>query len=936
MALGTEFYADGTPPQICAADAAQSSMEPCCAFGEEKFAEIVGPFETNVSMYTPFRQFNIPSRDFGDAAHGGNDTLGCAAAVMDAAEEMSRGPAFYCNNDGWPNKTDGGVGVARHTISMAAYLMGAAEGSYFSSGLHWSDLIPGTHDKAWPFWPDFKKKLGKPLGPMVRSGMVFTREFEGLSARIDCGKMEASLDWKSDGVQSSPKPLKADDACTTWYDTTTHGSAFRSVKEFGAKGDGKTDDTRAIQAAVDHDRGNVEAKRPAVVYFPPGRYVVSDTIVAWFYTHLVGSFKCNSTLVLKEKSPGYAVPRSPRPAAGAAFWVKPVVAFSSGFNVKLSSHAWWPSAGRFNASWCVPEAAVKGGRCGDAFNMNFFAEMRNLNVEVGAGNPGASGVLWNVAQQTVIRNVSLDLSESGYVGLDLGGDSDLLAVHEFGEGDGHGGGGTIEDVEIYGGSIGMRASGSQWTFRSIHIHGAKDMGLRLGSTWAFAILDLQVINSPLGVSMQGNQATLFVDCAFEIKGASESPTAALVGDAATQVYLERVTQRGAAQLFTGPHGSVTALEAGSSFYVGRAFGDGRVLATSGSRPIPAWRRRTPLRGRPSFEVEAAAVVVNAFDEGCKGDWVTDDTACLQSAVDKAAKGLLFLPFGNFRVSSTIHLHPHTKIMGEGLSRIILADNASSFDDPTRTKPIVATPDDAAGSVVLADVRITSGAGNVGAVLLDWAVGEASGLFDVHLTVGSGNEGAGGLGMQDAGEVSTLFHLHGHGGGVFANVHGWGADHNVSNDAGLPDGHATYGVMASSTGPAYFLGCAFEHHKASAFNLTDASNYTFYAFQTEQTNQALLFNRTDAVLVYGTVITYSGALSTGDSLAFVDSSSTRTEIYGLNTLMKRQPKPIPMWEMLTVEGAPNRSVPRVAPSGVGSGNWGGRCHSGDCAMVVVLQ
>jgi hypothetical protein len=149
--------------------------------------------------------------------------------------------------------------------------------------------------------------------------------------------------------------------------------------------------------------------------------------------------------------------------------------------------------------------------------------------------------------------------------------------------------------------------------------------------------------------------------------------------------------------------------------------------------------------------------------------VTDDTACLQSAVDKAAKGLLFLPFGNYRVSSTIQLHSHTKIMGEGLSRIILADNATGYDTPTQTKPIVATPDDAAGSVVLADVRITSGAGNVGAVLLDWAVGEASGLFDVHLTVGSANEGAGGLGIQDAGEVSTLFQIRGHGGGVFANV-----------------------------------------------------------------------------------------------------------------------------------------------------------------------
>ena len=28
------------------------------------------------------------------------------------------------------------------------------------------------------------------------------------------------------------------------------------------------------------------------------------------------------------------------------------------------------------------------------------------------------------------------------------------------------------------------------------------------------------------------------------------------------------------------------------------------------------------------------------------------------------------------------------------------------------------------------------------------------------------------------QVYALFHLHGHGGGVFSNVHGWGADHNV--------------------------------------------------------------------------------------------------------------------------------------------------------------
>jgi hypothetical protein len=30
--------------------------------------------------------------------------------------------------------------------------MGAREGSYFSSGLHWFDLVPGTAEKAWPIW----------------------------------------------------------------------------------------------------------------------------------------------------------------------------------------------------------------------------------------------------------------------------------------------------------------------------------------------------------------------------------------------------------------------------------------------------------------------------------------------------------------------------------------------------------------------------------------------------------------------------------------------------------------------------------------------------------------------------------------------------------------------------------------------------------------
>lgn len=44
-----------------------------------------------------------------------------------------------------------------------------------------------------------------------------------------------------------------------------------NVRDFGAKGDGVADDTRAIQAAI-------EATKAGAVYLPPGRYLVSDFI----------------------------------------------------------------------------------------------------------------------------------------------------------------------------------------------------------------------------------------------------------------------------------------------------------------------------------------------------------------------------------------------------------------------------------------------------------------------------------------------------------------------------------------------------------------------------------------------------------------------------------------------------------------------------------
>ncbi|KAM0420326.1 hypothetical protein ACHAPT_011868 [Fusarium lateritium] len=68
---------------------------------------------------------------------------------------------------------------------------------------------------------------------------------------------------------------------------------WRNVKEYGAKGDGKSDDTAAINRAIS-DGGRCGRNcsgstiHPATVYFPPGVYMVSSSIIQYYNTEIIG------------------------------------------------------------------------------------------------------------------------------------------------------------------------------------------------------------------------------------------------------------------------------------------------------------------------------------------------------------------------------------------------------------------------------------------------------------------------------------------------------------------------------------------------------------------------------------------------------------------------------------------------------------------------
>jgi hypothetical protein len=144
---------------------------------------------------------------------------------------------------------------------------------------------------------------------------------------------------------------------------------MRSVKDYGAAGDGTSDDTAAIQAALADGRSNASSEyngAPKGLYFPPGTYLVRKTL-DWngCCVTLQGAGPYASIIRLAPSSDGY----------GAATTAKAVI-------------------------------STPGG------NSSFRQNIWDLGFSVGGGNPGAVAIDYVSNNNGSIHDVSI-VSEDG-------------------------------------------------------------------------------------------------------------------------------------------------------------------------------------------------------------------------------------------------------------------------------------------------------------------------------------------------------------------------------------------------------------------------------------------------------------------------------------------------------------------------------------------
>lgn len=595
---------------------------------------------------------------------------------------------------------------------------------------------------------------------------------------------------------------------------------FRNVKDFGARGDGVTDDTAAINAAISAGsrcgQGTCDSSTvtPAIVYFPQGTYLVSAPIIAYYYSQLIGDAKVPPTLLASASFSGMAV---------------------------IDADPYIPNGG--GAQWYINQN-------------NFFRSVRNFVIDVRrvpAQNSQGTGLHWQVSQATSLINIVVHMSTA------------TNTAHQgiFME---NGSGGFMGDLVFNGGKFGIWVGNQQFTVRNITVNNAQT-GIFAVWNWGWAFQNVNINNCQVGfditsgatsVSQQTTGAEAIIDATVVdtpiFVRNSEPSNGRLAGSLViNNAKLTNVpTAVGVANGAVILAGGTTTIQSwGQGNIFSGTDGSGRFVQSdivNANKPSVLLDESGSIFGKthPQYVEYAVDQFVSVKDNGARGDGNTDDTDALKAIFNEfAGCKIIFFDAGTYVVSSTLTIPAGTQIVGEAWS--VIAGKGSNFQDINNPQPVVQVgASGSQGLVEITDMLFTTIGSTPGAIVVEWNVRQpndqngGAGMWDSHIRLG----GAAGTNLQDgqcpnsgAGGTTNCFaaflalHLTSQSTAYLEGTWVWLADHDLDGNSQISI-FSGRGILSESQGPVWMVGTASEHHIMYQYSLVNAKNHWMGLIQTE--------------------------------------------------------------------------------------------------------
>jgi hypothetical protein len=573
------------------------------------------------------------------------------------------------------------------------------------------------------------------------------------------------------------------------------------------KGDGRADDTDVIQRALDQAAA---APGGGIVFLPSGRYRISRTILVWPSVRVLGTGRTRPVLFLGDNTPGF------QKGIGS------MVVFTGarrGDNAR-------GDIGRIElprVPFPPPTVVPFDPKIWDANPSTFYSAMSNVDIEIGAGNPAATGVRFRIAQHGLLSYMDFRLG-SGFAGIYQAGN-------------------VVHHLRFFGGRYGIvtEKPSPAWPFTVIDstFEGQRSAAIREHEA-GLTLVNVAMRDTPVGIEIDrgygdwlwgkdvrfervkqaavviSNENSAYTQIGFDNALASDTPVFARFRDSGRSVAGKGRNYRVSA--FS--HGlAVPALGR-----LGQVATEADVVSID---KLPK-RKASAIRSLPPV-----AQWANVRESGAKGDGETDDTAALQRAID--THRTVYLPLGVYKVTDTIRLRPDSVLVAlhPSLAQIALADNTPAYQGVGGPKALVQSAE--GGDAIVSGVGLFTGGINPRATALLWSAGESSLVDDVRFEGGHGGPAlasgvrANGYNADHSGDADPARRWDGQypslwvrgGGGTFNGI--WS-----------PNTYASAGLYVSDTTiPGHVYQISVEHHVRNEIVLNRVANWELLAPQTEE-------------------------------------------------------------------------------------------------------